>query len=93
VIAAAVSYGQLQDLGDTDVRAAQQYPYVQMLPDRPDGFHPGEIAGRSILTLPLESDSRPSSFISLSDDKEPDAAYAASGSLSSDSEIKLEGLV
>jgi hypothetical protein len=60
LIAAAVSYGQLQDLGDTDVRAAQQYPYVHMLPDQPDGFHPGEIAGRSILTLPFDSDTRPS---------------------------------
>jgi hypothetical protein len=56
LIAAAVSYGQLQDTGDTDVHAAQQHPYVWMLPDRPAGFHPGEIAGRSILTVPLDID-------------------------------------
>lgn len=60
VIAAAVSYGQLQDTADTDVRAAQQHPYVWMLPDRPSGFHPGEVVGRGVLTLPLEPDVDPS---------------------------------
>jgi hypothetical protein len=54
VIAAAVSYGQLQDSDDFDVHAMQQYPYVWMLPDRPSGLHPGEIVGGRVLTLPLE---------------------------------------
>jgi len=56
LIAAAVSYGQLQDTGDTDAAAAQGYPYVWMLPDEPRGLHPGEVVGHSVLTLPLEID-------------------------------------
>lgn len=58
VIAAAVSYGQLQDTGGTDVRAAQQHPYVWMLPDRPVGFHPGEVVDSRVLTMPLEVGTR-----------------------------------
>jgi hypothetical protein len=54
LIAAAVSYGQLQDSGMTDVRAAQRHPYVWMLPDVPQGFHPGERVGQSVLTMPLD---------------------------------------
>lgn len=54
IIAAAVSYGQLQDTPETDVLAAQRHPYVWMLPDRPEGLHPGEVVGRSVLTVPLE---------------------------------------
>lgn len=54
VIAAAVSYGQLQDSPDTDAVAAQRHPYVWMLPDRPAGLHPGEVVGRNVLTVPLE---------------------------------------
>ena len=54
IIAAAVSYGQLQDSPDTDAVAAQRHPYVWMLPDRPSGLHPGEVVGRSVLTVPLE---------------------------------------
>lgn len=54
VIAAAVSYGQLQDSGDTDVHAAQRHPYVWMLPDRSSFLHPGELVGRSVLTMPLD---------------------------------------
>jgi hypothetical protein len=49
-----VSYGQLQDSTDTDVAAAQRHPYVWMLPDRPEHLHPGEVVGRSVLTLPLD---------------------------------------
>lgn len=54
LIAAAVSYGQLQDTGEADVVAAQGVPYVWMLPDRPEGFHPGEVVGRRVLTVPLK---------------------------------------
>jgi hypothetical protein len=54
IIAAAVSYGQLQDSPGTDVVAAQRHPYVWMLPERPAGLHPGEVVGRSVLTVPLE---------------------------------------
>jgi hypothetical protein len=56
LIAAAVSYGQLQDSGDTDVIAAQGIPYVWMLPEQPRGFHEGEVVGRRVLTMPLEID-------------------------------------
>lgn len=54
IIAAAVSYGQLQDSTDTDAVAAQRHPYVWMLPDRPAGLHPMEVVGRNVLTVPLE---------------------------------------
>jgi hypothetical protein len=56
IIAAAVSYGQLQSTVDTDVVAAQRHAYVWMLPDRPAGLHPGEVVGRSVLTVPLDVD-------------------------------------
>ena len=52
VLAAAVSYGQLQVTGET--RGAVMPPYVQMLPDQPPGFHPLEIVGRQVLTVPLD---------------------------------------
>lgn len=52
VLAAAVSYGQLQSTAET--RAAVMPPYVQMLPDRPPGFDPLEMVGRQVLTVPLE---------------------------------------
>lgn len=54
LLAAAVSYNQLQDTGMTDVRAAQRHPYVWMLPDEPSGVHPLEIVGNRVLTEPLE---------------------------------------
>lgn len=54
LIAAAVSYGQLQDVGWTDVRAAQKHPYVWLLPDDPHGFRPGELVGDHVLTVPWE---------------------------------------
>lgn len=54
IIAAAVSYGQLQDSAETDAVAAQRHPYVWMLPDPPAGFHRGEVVGRNVLTVPLE---------------------------------------
>ena len=54
IIAAAVSYGQLQDAPDTDAFAAQRHPYVWMLPERPAGLHPGEVVGRRVPTVPLE---------------------------------------
>lgn len=54
LIAAAVSYGQLQPTVDTDAVAAQRHPYVWMLPDRPPGLHPGEVVGRNVLTMPLD---------------------------------------
>ena len=54
LIAAAVSYGQLQDTDFTDVRAAQRHPYVWMLPDEPMGMSPLEIVGNHVLTVPLE---------------------------------------
>lgn len=60
LIAAAVSYGQLQDVGWTDVRAAQKHPYVWLLPDEPQGFRPGELVGDHVLTVPLEPMSDPS---------------------------------
>jgi hypothetical protein len=60
LIAAAVSYGQLQDSAETDVLAAQKHPYVWMLPDVPRGLHPGEVVGQSVLTLPLDIDRDPS---------------------------------
>ena len=53
LIAAAVSYGQLQDSGVTDVRAAQRHPYVWMLPEQEGRLHPGEQVGRTVLTMPL----------------------------------------
>jgi hypothetical protein len=56
IIAAAVSYGQLQPTVDTGVVAAQRHAYVWMLPDRPPGLHPGEVVGRSVLTVPLDVD-------------------------------------
>lgn len=56
IIAAAVSYGQLQDTGATDARAAQRHPYVWMLPDRTERLHPGEMVGRTVLTMPLDPD-------------------------------------
>ena len=52
VLAAAVSYGQLQSAAET--RAAVMPPYVQMLPDTPPGFDPLEMVGRQVLTVPLE---------------------------------------
>lgn len=55
LIAAAVSYGQLQDMPFTDVRAAQKHPYVWMMPDEPAGWSPLERIGDSILTAPLEA--------------------------------------
>lgn len=55
LIAAAVSYGQLQATTDTDAVAAQRHPYVWMLPDRPAGLHPGEVVGPNVLTVPLET--------------------------------------
>jgi hypothetical protein len=51
-IAAAVSYGQLQASGESHQAAAP--PYVQMLPDAPPGFHPMELVGGAVLTVPLE---------------------------------------
>lgn len=54
LIAAAVSYGQLQDTDFTDVRAAQRHPYVWMLPDEPAGMSPLELVNGHVLTLPLE---------------------------------------
>lgn len=56
MIAAAVSYGQLNDTGDTDVHAVQRHPYVWMLPDHSGRLHPGEIVGRNVLTIPLDVD-------------------------------------
>jgi hypothetical protein len=56
LIAAAVSYSQLHEGGDTDVVAAQRIPYVWMLPERSPRFHEGEIVGHRVLTLPLEID-------------------------------------
>jgi hypothetical protein len=52
VLAAAVSYGQLQVTGET--RGAVMPPYVQMLPEQPPGFHPLEVVGRQVLTVPLD---------------------------------------
>lgn len=54
LIAAAVSYGQLQDSDFTDVRAAQRHPYVWMMPDEPLGMSPLEMIGDQILTEPYE---------------------------------------
>jgi hypothetical protein len=54
-IAAAVSYGQLQASGES--RQAVSPPYVQMLPDPPAGFHPMEMVGEQILTVPLVASS------------------------------------
>jgi hypothetical protein len=54
LIAAAVSYGQLQDTDFTDVRAAQGHPFVWMLPDEPTGMSPLEIVDGQILTIPFE---------------------------------------
>lgn len=56
VIAAAVSYGQLQDSTFTDVRAAQKHPYVWLMPDGPAGWNPLERIGDRILTTPLEAE-------------------------------------
>lgn len=53
VIAAAVSYGQLQDTSFTDVRAAQKHPYVWMIRDEAPGWSPLERVGNRILTTPL----------------------------------------
>ncbi len=55
IIAAAVSYGQLQDSSWTDVRAAQKHPFVYMLPDEPAGWSPLERVGDTVLTTPLEA--------------------------------------
>lgn len=52
VLAAAVSYGQLQSTGET--RGAVMPPYVQMLPEQPPGFDPLEVVGRQVLTVPLD---------------------------------------
>ncbi|HVL24948.1 MAG TPA: hypothetical protein VM450_12750 [Thermomicrobiales bacterium] len=52
-IAAAVSYGQLQATGESQLSVAP--PYVQMLPDPPAGFHPMEVVGEQVLTVPLEA--------------------------------------
>lgn len=54
LIAAAVSYGQLQDIDFTDVRAAQRHPYVWMIPDEPSGMSPLEVIGNQVLTVPYE---------------------------------------
>lgn len=54
VLAAAVSYGQLQDSSWIDVRAAQKHPFVYMLPEEPAGWSPLERVGDSVLTTPLE---------------------------------------
>jgi hypothetical protein len=51
-IVAAVSYGQLQTSGESRPPVAP--PYVQMLPDAPPGFHPMEVVGDVVLTMPLE---------------------------------------
>lgn len=56
VIAAAVSYGQLQQAGGTDARAAQRHPYVWMLPDDPSTVSPLEMVGRYALTVPIDTD-------------------------------------
>lgn len=54
LLAAAVSYNQLQDSGMTDVRAAQRHPYVWMLPDEPTSMSPLELIGNRVLTEPLD---------------------------------------
>lgn len=60
LIAAAVSYGQLQEVPWTDVRAAQKHPYVWLMPDEPQRFRPVEVIGDHVLTVPMESTSRQS---------------------------------
>lgn len=52
VLAAAVSYGQLQATGEA--RGSVMPPYVQMLPEQPPGFHPLEVVGLQVLTVPLD---------------------------------------
>ena len=54
MIAAAVSYGQLHAEGD--LKAPELPPYVRMLPGQPPRFHPLEVVGHEILTVPLELD-------------------------------------
>ena len=56
LVAAAVSYGQLHDVGSTDPRAAQRHPYVWMLPDEPAAMDPREVVGHYVLTVPFDTD-------------------------------------
>lgn len=54
LIAAAVSYGQLDDSSWIDVRAAQSHPFVYMIPEEQGEWSPLERVGDTVLTRPLE---------------------------------------